>query len=145
MRDDEAGTSRRAVLAGIGCAALAAALAGCSTNGGSESDAPAPAPPEGGPLAKVADIPVGGGKVVADPNGLPIVIVQPTTGDIKAYSAVCTHQGTTVGPPEADGIMTCPNHGSRFRAADGSVVNGPAGRPLEPVAVTVKGEEITLA
>jgi Rieske Fe-S protein len=41
--------------------------------------------------------------------------------------------------------MTCPTHGSEFKAADGSVVRGPAARPLLPVAVKVTGQDVTLA
>jgi Rieske Fe-S protein len=41
--------------------------------------------------------------------------------------------------------MTCPSHGSKFKASDGSVVQGPATQPLQEIAVTVKGQEITLA
>jgi len=148
-------TSRRTVLAGMCGAGVAAALGGCSTYGGSSDDgsandgAAAPSATGSGPtatggaaLAKVADIPVGGGKVV-DSAGTKILIVQPTAGTFNAYNAACTHQQTTVDPP-VDGIMTCPNHHSRFRAADGSVVNGPAGRPLEKIALKVTGDGITL-
>jgi nitrite reductase/ring-hydroxylating ferredoxin subunit len=97
----------------------------------------------GGAIAQVSAIPVGGGTVV-QAGGKSIVIVQPAAGDIKAYDASCTHQGTTVGAPQ-DGVMTCPNHGSKFKAADGSVLNGPAGAPLRAIAVTVSGDNITLA
>ena len=89
-------------------------------------------------------MPVGGSTIVNGPDGTPIVIVQPTAGTFKAYDARCTHMGTTVGAPE-NGVMTCPNHGSRFNAADGSVVNGPAGSPLKSISIAVNGDSITLA
>ena len=41
-----------------------------------------------------AEIPVGGGKVF---EALKVVVTQPTAGDFKAFSAVCTHQACTVG------------------------------------------------
>jgi Rieske Fe-S protein len=41
--------------------------------------------------------------------------------------------------------MNCPCHDSRFRIADGGVANGPAGRPLPAVNVTVDGGAIHLA
>jgi nitrite reductase/ring-hydroxylating ferredoxin subunit len=136
------GPTRRDVLAGI-CGT--AALAGCSAYGGSSDEpaAPAPATVAGRPIAKVADIPVGGGKVVSA-SGQSLLIVQPTAGQIKAFSANCTHQGTIIGDP-VNGVSTCPNHGSRFNTADGSVLNGPAGTPLVAVNVTVTGDDITLA
>ena len=79
--------------------------------------------PPRGPIAKVADIPVGGGKVVSA-GGQSLLIVQPTAGQIKAFSANCTHQGTVIADP-VNGVSTCPNHGSRFKAADGSVSTAP--------------------
>jgi len=133
------GPTRRAVLAGI-CGA--AALAGCSSSS-EDPAAPAPATGAGGSIAKVADIPVGGGKVVLA-GGQSVLIVQPTAGQIKAFSANCTHQGTIIGDP-VNGVSTCPNHGSRFNTVDGSVLNGPAGTPLGAVNVTVTGGDITLA
>jgi cytochrome b6-f complex iron-sulfur subunit len=50
-------------------------------------------------------------------------------------SAVCTHLGCTVGYFQNDERFHCPCHGSMF-ASDGSVVHGPAPRPLEWFEVT---------
>jgi len=91
-------------------------------------------------LAKVADIPVGGGKVFEDQG---IVVTQPEAGTIKAFSATCTHQGCTVASV-SNGTINCPCHGSKFKVADGSVANGPAAAPLSPVRVTVEGGSIKL-
>jgi nitrite reductase/ring-hydroxylating ferredoxin subunit len=89
----------------------------------------------------VADVPVGGGTVVKDQK---VVVVQPTQGDFKAYTAVCTHQGCTVGKVE-DGQIVCPCHGSHFSIEDGSPVSGPAQKPLAAKKVTVSGTEITVS
>jgi Rieske Fe-S protein len=148
-------TSRRVILTG-GCAA--ALLAGCQTYGeeqsaeppkqapGQAANAPAGSAPAGKPpakpaLAKVADIPVGGGKVFPDQK---VVLTQPSAGVIKAYSAVCTHQGCTV-EGVSGGTINCPCHGSAFKVADGSVAAGPAKRSLPSVSVTVADGAITLA
>jgi Rieske Fe-S protein len=52
-------------------------------------------------------------------------------GELQLRSAKCTHLGCTVGWNPAEKTFDCPCHGSRF-APDGSVVNGPAARPLPP-------------
>lgn len=146
---------RRSVLCGMAAALLVpTALSACSTE-------PPPAPtdpgtgtttggaPTGGPttsgqaLVALDEVPVGGGTVVDGPDG-PVVVVRPTADEVRAFSAVCTHQGTTVNAPQG-GTITCPNHGSQFAAATGEVTRGPAARPLPPVAVAVQGDQVVLA
>ena len=151
-------SSRRTLLACAG-AACAAALAGCarynSNNGGVAGSQPAqssspPAAPAGtgaaapaGPpvLASTTDIPVGGGKILAEKK---IVITQPKASSFRAFTAVCTHQGCIVGSV-AGGTINCPCHGSKFSISDGSVVNGPAASPLAPVSIKVQGTSIVQA
>jgi len=145
-------SNRRALLACAG-AACAAVLAGCarynSSNGiaggqsapaGSSSAAPASAAGSNGSavLASTTDIPVGGGKILAGPK---IVITQPKAGSFKAFTAVCTHLGCTVGSVSG-GTINCPCHGSKFSVTNGSVVNGPASSPLAPVSIKVQGTSI---
>ena len=145
-------SNRRALLACAG-AACAAVLAGCarynSSNGiaggqsapaGSSSAAPASAAGSNGSavLARTTDIPVGGGKILAGPK---IVITQPKAGSFKAFTAVCTHLGCTVGSVSG-GTINCPCHGSKFSVTNGSVVNGPASSPLAPVSIKVQGTSI---
>ncbi|MFF4589327.1 Rieske (2Fe-2S) protein [Streptomyces sp. NPDC001388] len=133
--------TRRTVLVVTGGAAAALAT-GCGDGGGSStSNGESSGASAGERLAKTVDIPVGGGKIFAGPK---IVVTQPTKGDFKAFSAVCTHQGCTVGSV-ADGTINCPCHKSEFRVADGSVASGPAPRPLPEKKITVTGGTITLA
>lgn len=91
-------------------------------------------------LAKVSDVPVGGAISANSAEGKPIILSQPTAGDIVAFSAICTHMGCTVAPAGAQ--LKCPCHGSVYKASDGSVVNGPAPNPLAPFNVSVSGQEI---
>lgn len=92
-------------------------------------------------LAATSAVPVGGGTVIADQQ---IVLTQPSAGTFKAFTAVCTHMGCTVGSV-ANGLIVCPCHGSSFHIADGSVANGPASKALDPIAIKVSGGQITKA
>jgi len=94
----------------------------------------------GNGLAKTSDIPVGGGKVFADAG---VVVTQPTAGQFKGFSSVCTHLGCTVADVSG-GTINCHCHGSQFKVADGSVAHGPATAPLPAKQVSVSGGEITL-
>lgn len=95
----------------------------------------------GGALTTTADVPVGGGTIFPDEK---VVVTQPTEGDFKAFTAVCTHQGCLVGQV-ADGTIQCPCHGSEFSIEDGSVSQGPATSPLGEVGITVEGDSISLS
>ncbi|MFF2780244.1 Rieske (2Fe-2S) protein [Streptomyces sp. NPDC058052] len=134
------GVTRRTVVAVGGAGLAAAALTAC---GGSEAEGGTgtgggDGVPQG-PLAKTGDIPVGGGKVLADKG---IVITQPKAGEYKAFSSKCTHAGCAVGEVK-DGVIVCPCHQSRFDISDGSVTSGPATAPLPPEPIEVKGEDIS--
>lgn len=140
---DAGSVSRRAVL--IGGAAVAGvvgvgALAACSpSSGGSDS----PAAPAGGGLVALDDVPVGGAVSVKTADGAEIVVAQPEAGQVVAFSAVCTHMGCVVKPD--GGELACPCHGSRFQAATGEVVKGPADKPLPTVQVRVDGDRVVEA
>jgi Rieske Fe-S protein len=164
-------TTRRSVLAGAAGVGAAAVLAACGTadNGSGSGDGvddnagdsgaqttPTAAPESQAPgnsggnsggntggnvLAKTTDIPVGGGKII---DAEKVVVTQPAKGTFKCFSAVCTHAGCTVSGV-SNGIISCPCHGSRFSATDGSVKGGPAPAPLAAKKVTVQGDSVVLA
>ncbi len=56
---------------------------------------------------------------------------------LTAYSRVCTHLGCTVPLPDREQNIQCGCHGSRFRA-DGSLVGGPADRPLRAIRLELR-------
>lgn len=108
--------------------------------GDAVSDAASSAAGAAQDLAKKADIPVGGGKVF---DSAKVVITQPTEGDYKAFSAVCTHQGCTVSGVEG-GTINCACHGSTFDIATGEVKGGPATKALPEKKVTVGADGISV-
>ena len=160
--------TRRAVVAG-GCGlAAVATLTACAGYGaggpvtasapneaagtaGGAASGPAGASAGGSPpatagaganaVAAVADVPVGGGIVLA---GQDLVVTQPVAGTFKGFSATCTHQGCKVAEVKG-GTINCPCHGSRFAVADGTPAAGPATKPLPAKAVTVQGSSVVLA
>jgi len=133
--------SRRTVLGALGGGAAATVLAGCGGDDSEPAAEPSPSAKRGTALVATADVPVGSGVILKDQEG---VVTQPQEGTFKCFSAICTHQGCTVGKVSGDQIE-CPCHGSVFSTEDGSVVNGPAQKPLPAVEVSVKGDQVVKA
>jgi Rieske Fe-S protein len=93
-------------------------------------------------LAHLSQVPAsGGGLILAQDK---VVLVRGRGGTVHGLSAICTHQGCTVGSIQ-NGIITCPCHGSEFNAQTGAVVQGPATRPLPAVSVVVRGQSVFTA
>lgn len=139
--------SRRQLLAGAGAGAAALAVAACSSGGdggggGGTAASPRSGSPTGatGSLTSVADVPVGGAVSAEDSSGKPVIVSQPTKGDLVAFSAICTHMGCTVAP-QGDQLV-CPCHGSTYDLATGDNTGGPAPKPLAKIPVTVKGGDV---
>ncbi|MFD3543462.1 ubiquinol-cytochrome c reductase iron-sulfur subunit [Streptomyces sp. NPDC058662] len=153
--NDSIRTARRTVLT-AGAAALAGgALTACGGGDGakpeseagsaaSSSSPPSPTAATAAPvkaLAKAADVPVGGGTVLKEEK---LVITQPTAGNYRCFSAVCTHTGCLVNKVE-NGSIDCPCHGSKFKDTDGAVEKGPATRALAEKKIKVTDGTISLA
>ncbi len=152
------GMSRRTTLTGVmGLGLGLPVLAACSgddttsasdptpTGNASTPEAPASSPaasspPPGGAFASTSDVPVGGGGVFAEQQ---VVVTQPTEGEFKGFSFVCTHNGCPV--DEVTDEIACPCHGSRFSLTDGSPTAGPAQSPLAVVELVIDGDSISLA
>jgi Rieske Fe-S protein len=145
--------SRRNVLTGLAAAGVAipviAACGGGDVTGSTTGDTSTSSDPgasggssSGGGI-KTSDIPVGGGRIFKDEK---LVVTQPSSGDFKAFSAVCTHAGCIVSKI-ADGTIDCPCHGSKYSIEDGSVEDGPAPKPLPEKTVTVSpaGDTLTVS
>lgn len=143
--------SRRSALTGAAVAAVALVAGFVAARNSSAAQAkPGAAAANGyGPvggsggqrIAALADVPVGGGVVVAKAD---VVLVRPSSDAVVAFSATCTHQGCQVDSVN-DGQIGCPCHGSAFDAATGAVLAGPARRPLSKVAVVVKDDGVYTA
>jgi Rieske Fe-S protein len=80
-------------------------------------------------LDTVDDVEPGTGAIVRL-GGHQCAVYRDGTGEVHAVSARCTHLGCFVNFNQAETAWECPCHGSRF-GVDGSVLQGPANRPLE--------------
>ena len=152
---DEAGMSRRTVLAAGTVAAAGVALTACGSSGSSGSSTSTSAssqPTSGGSKptsssaggsAQTSQVPVGGAAIVKA-GSTAYVVAQPTAGEFVAHSAVCPHEGCLCNQISGSEAV-CPCHGSRFNATTGAVVRGPAKTGLAPANVAVDGSTLQLS
>ncbi|HET6570828.1 MAG TPA: Rieske (2Fe-2S) protein [Solirubrobacterales bacterium] len=148
------GSTRRTLLLELGAAA--AAIAGISLLAKGAYSAPRslaqgpPSAPGGGEAGQAGSgrgaskvpanavelgparrLPSGSAATYSDPaDGAPDIVIRDSEGDIRAFSAVCTHAGCTVG--YEGGTIVCPCHGGEYSAETGAVIAGPPPAPLEP-------------
>lgn len=145
---------RKALAAGGGTLGVGSLLAACgsddeagnapATSESSTSSSAAGATSSGPEaLTTVSAVPVGSAVLVKAAGGAPVVVAQPTAGEIVAFSGLCTHQGCAVAVMKEE--LDCPCHGSKFDALTGAVLNGPATDPLTPFEVTVDGDSVVAA
>jgi Rieske Fe-S protein len=151
--DNASPVTRRALITVGGAAVVGAGtlvLAACTPAGSSTANANASTSTSGGTaaapkaaagteVAKVADIPVGG-SISAKIGNDPVVLAQPAAGKVVCFRAICTHLGCIVNAAATE--FDCPCHGSKFDAATGKVLQGPAVVPLNSIAVTVSGGSV---
>jgi Rieske Fe-S protein len=82
-----------------------------------------------------------------DPKNLVGASQADSVDGILAYSALCPHAGCnlTMWAPE-EGTLSCDCHSSAFDArASGKVIDGPASRPLPPLALKLAGDVLVVA
>lgn len=98
------------------------------------------------PITRRDLIPPGGGIVVHSPVGH--VALEDVNGEVRAFSAVCTHLGCIIrwqpGPPHEPGpehAWYCACHKGRYDRS-GRVTAGPPPRPLDPLSVAVRDGQV---
>jgi cytochrome b6-f complex iron-sulfur subunit len=141
--------SRRVVLEGIGIAALAGWLLDACGSNGADLPSATTSTCSGGTCIDLGDaanatLTEVGGTMAFDADSDTILVARTSATEVIALSAVCTHAGCIVDYSATTGNVECECHGSEF-ATDGSVLRGPANRPLKMYAATLSGTTITIA
>jgi thiosulfate dehydrogenase [quinone] large subunit len=91
-----------------------------------------------GPAKRLGD---GQAATYSDPSdGSPDILIRDSEGNLRAFSAVCTHAGCTVA--YEGGVIYCPCHGGEYSAETGEVIAGPPPSGLAPRRVVESGGQI---
>jgi Rieske Fe-S protein len=74
----------------------------------------------------------------------PGLLIHTPSGELKAFSAVCTHLNCTVEYDDEASVISCACHNGKFDL-NGQVISGPPPRPLEAYRVDVRGEDVIVS
>ncbi len=92
--------------------------------------------------AKVSEIPKNSGKIFKFGNK-PGILVRTDSGELKAFSATCTHLDCIVQyRPDTKQIL-CACHNGQYNL-NGKNIGGPPPRPLEEFQVNTRGDDIVV-
>jgi thiosulfate dehydrogenase [quinone] large subunit len=139
------GSSPRSAGSGAGGKASGGAAgsgSGASSGSASGSGGASSSVPSGAiKLGPGSRLPSGQAATYSDPaDGSPDILIRDSSGNLKAFSAVCTHAGCTVG--YEGGVIVCPCHGGEYSAESGEVIAGPPPTGLAPKRVVESGGQI---
>ena len=77
-------------------------------------------------------------------RGIEILVIN-LKGQIFCLDARCTHAGAPLAEGEIkDEILICPWHGSQFNISNGTLLKGPAAKPLKGYKSTINEDVIFL-
>jgi cytochrome b6-f complex iron-sulfur subunit len=71
----------------------------------------------------------------------PVVLIRTASGELRAFSATCTHLDCTVQFRKDFGLIWCACHNGKYDL-NGRNVSGPPPRPLDEYRVVVQGDEV---
>lgn len=130
------GPSRRSILRASVAAALALPpLVSCANSGTSNVRTNTTSLPAG-TVVQLDSVEVGRVREVRV-DGRPAFVARAGDQEVRAFFAVCPHQGCTVNV--AGDILVCPCHGSQFELLTGDLLRGPAETALPSISVRIDG------
>lgn len=92
--------------------------------------------------AKLAEVPKNSGKIFKFGNK-PGILVRTETGELKAFSATCTHLDCIVQYRSETKQIWCACHNGQYNL-NGKNIGGPPPRPLEEFNVNTRGDDIVV-
>ncbi len=90
--------------------------------------------------AKVSELPPNSGKIFRF-GSKPGIVIRTPTGEVRAFTAICTHLGCTVQYRKDFQHIWCACHNGHYDL-NGVNISGPPPRPLTPYRVDIQGDEI---
>jgi len=93
--------------------------------------------------AKVGELGTNAAKIFRFGNR-PGILVHTPFGELKAFSAVCTHLNCTVQYDEGASVIWCACHNGKFDL-NGQVISGSPPRALDAYQVNVRGDDIVVS
>jgi Rieske Fe-S protein len=107
-------------------------------------------PPEQGEV-EVSSVKVGALSSIEKDSGTivrfgnkPVILVRTAAGELRAFSATCTHLDCTVQYRKDMGVIWCACHNGRYDLT-GRNIAGPPPRPLDEFRVVVQGGDVLLS
>ncbi|MBI5021406.1 MAG: Rieske (2Fe-2S) protein [Ignavibacteriales bacterium] len=91
-------------------------------------------------VGKLKDIENESGQIIKF-GSKPVILIRTTQGDLRAFSATCTHLDCTVQYRKDMGMIWCACHNGKYDLT-GRNVSGPPPRPLTEFRVVVQGEDV---
>ncbi len=94
-------------------------------------------------VGKLSQIDKDSGTIIRFGNK-PVILVRTAAGDLRAFSATCTHLDCTVQYRKDFGAIWCACHNGRYDL-NGRNIAGPPPRPLDEYRVVIQGEEVLIS
>lgn len=111
-----------------------------SAGGGTKTGSPKTTKVPNGIKVPTSSVPEGGGVILDNAD---FVVTQPSAGQYKAFTKICTHQQCPVARISG-GKIICDCHGSQYSIQDGSVLQGPAPKPLAESKTVLAGNVVVI-
>jgi len=73
-----------------------------------------------------------------------VILLRLASGELRAFSATCTHLDCTVQYRSDQGVIWCACHNGKYDT-NGRNIAGPPPRPLDQYRVVIQGEDVLIS